>query len=191
MVEACFDLSIKVIEFAIEFCKKHKEQKDWKYVFLSSSSKFKGMSDFKKYESSAPDFKQYEANISPDMKKYDFLIIGAGLYGSTFARLAKDAGKSVIVVEKRNHIGGNIYTKKENNIDVHVYGAHIFHTSDKIIWDYVNQFVAFNRFTNSPVANYRGELYSLPFNSRRSALGHHQRTPSLKKSRIHFPSIQN
>ena len=95
---------------------------------------------------------------------YDYLIVGAGLYGSVFARQAADAGKSVLVIDKRNHIGGNVYTEKVAGIDVHKYGAHIFHTNDKDVWDYVNQFATFNRFTNSPVANYKGELYSLPFN---------------------------
>lgn len=95
---------------------------------------------------------------------YDYLIIGAGLYGSVFAQQAKAAGKSVLVIDKRPHIAGNVYTEKVEGIDVHRYGAHIFHTNNKAVWDYVNQFVTFNRFTNSPVANYKGELYSLPFN---------------------------
>ena len=96
--------------------------------------------------------------------KYDYLIIGAGLYGAVFARQAVDAGKSVLVIDKRDHIAGNVYTEKVAGIDVHKYGAHIFHTNNKEVWDYVNRFVTFNRFTNSPVANYKGELYSLPFN---------------------------
>ena len=96
--------------------------------------------------------------------KYDYLIIGAGLYGAVFAQQAKAAGKKVLVIDKRNHIAGNVYTEKVEGIDVHKYGAHIFHTNNKEVWDYVNQFVTFNRFTNSPVANYKGELYSLPFN---------------------------
>ena len=96
--------------------------------------------------------------------KYDYLIIGAGLYGATFAQQARAAGKSVLVIDKRQHIAGNVYTEKIEGINVHKYGAHIFHTNDKRIWDYVNRFSTFNRFTNSPVANYRGELYSLPFN---------------------------
>lgn len=95
---------------------------------------------------------------------YDYLIIGAGLYGAVFAQQAKAAGKSVLVIDKRNHIAGNVYTEKVERIDVHKYGAHIFHTNSKEVWDYVNRFVTFNRFTNSPVANYKGELYSLPFN---------------------------
>ena len=95
---------------------------------------------------------------------YDYLIIGAGLYGAVFARQAADAGKKVLVIDKRDHIAGNVYTEKVEGIDVHKYGAHIFHTNNKEVWDYVNRFATFNRFTNSPVANYKGELYSLPFN---------------------------
>lgn len=98
------------------------------------------------------------------MEKYDYLIVGAGLFGAIFAREAVKAGKKVLVVDKCCHIGGNVYTEKVEGIHVHVYGAHIFHTNNKIVWDYVNQFAVFNRFTNSPVANYHGELYSLPFN---------------------------
>ena len=95
---------------------------------------------------------------------YDYLIVGAGLYGAVFAQQAKAAGKSVLVIDKRNHIAGNVYTEKVEGIDFHKYGAHIFHTNNQRVWDYVNKFVTFNRFTNSPVANYKGELYSLPFN---------------------------
>ena len=95
---------------------------------------------------------------------YDYIIIGAGLYGSVFAQQAKAAGKKVLVIDKRDHIAGNVYTEKVAGIDVYKYGAHIFHTNNKAVWDYVNQFATFNRFTNSPVANYKGELYSLPFN---------------------------
>ena len=95
---------------------------------------------------------------------YDYIIIGAGLYGSVFAQQAKAAGKSVLVIDKRDHIAGNVYTEKVEGIDVHKYGAHIFHTNNKVVWDYVNRFATFNRFTNAPVANYKGELYSLPFN---------------------------
>ena len=98
------------------------------------------------------------------MKKYDYLVVGAGLFGAVFARQAADAGKTVLVIDKRSHIGGNVYTEAVEGINVHVYGAHIFHTNDREVWDYVNRFAEFNRFTNSPVANYRGELYSLPFN---------------------------
>ena len=96
--------------------------------------------------------------------KYDYLVVGAGLFGATFAQQAKAHGKTVLVVEKRDHIAGNIYTKEVEGIQVHQYGAHIFHTNNRQVWDYVNQFAQFNRYTNSPVANYHGELYSLPFN---------------------------
>ena len=98
------------------------------------------------------------------MSHYDYLIVGAGLYGAVCAREAVKAGKSVLVIDKRPHIAGNVYTQEIEGITVHVYGAHIFHTNNKTVWDYVNQFAEFNRFTNSPVANYKGELYSLPFN---------------------------
>lgn len=96
--------------------------------------------------------------------KYNYLIVGAGLFGATFAHEAKAAGKSVLVIDKRPNIAGNVYTEDVEGIHVHRYGAHIFHTNDKEVWDYLNQFAVFNRFTNSPVANYHGELYSLPFN---------------------------
>ena len=95
---------------------------------------------------------------------YDYLIVGSGLYGAVIAQKAKEAGKSVLVIERRQHIGGNVYTENVEGIHVHKYGAHIFHTNNKEVWDYVNRFATFNRFTNCPVANYRGELYSLPFN---------------------------
>ena len=98
------------------------------------------------------------------MIMYDFLIVGAGLYGAVFAHEAKKVGKSVLVIDKRNHIGGNIYTEKVEGINCHKYGAHIFHTNNADVWNYLQQFATFNRFTNSPVANYKGELYSLPFN---------------------------
>ncbi|MGL5570600.1 UDP-galactopyranose mutase [Cetobacterium sp.] len=98
------------------------------------------------------------------MKKYDYLIVGAGLFGATFAYEANKRGKKCLVIDKRDHIGGNVYCKKIENINVHQYGAHIFHTSNKKIWDYVNSFVEFNRYTNSPIANYKGEIYNLPFN---------------------------
>ena len=95
---------------------------------------------------------------------YDYLIVGAGLYGAVFAREATAAGKKVLVIDKRPNIAGNVYTEDVEGIKVHVYGAHIFHTNNREVWDYVNRFTTFNRFTNSPVANYKGELYSLPFN---------------------------
>ncbi|MBW2942278.1 UDP-galactopyranose mutase [Zhongshania aquimaris] len=95
---------------------------------------------------------------------YDYLIVGSGLYGSTCAYELKKRGKSVLVIEQRKHIGGNIYTENISDIQVHKYGAHIFHTNNKEIWDYVNQFAEFNRYTNSPVANFKGKIYNLPFN---------------------------
>ena len=95
---------------------------------------------------------------------YDYLVVGAGLYGTVFAQEAKRAGKSVLVIDKRPHVAGNIYTEKIEGIHVHRYGAHIFHTNNKQVWEYITQFADFNRFTNSPVANYKGELYSMPFN---------------------------
>ena len=98
------------------------------------------------------------------MMKYDFLIVGSGLFGSVFAHEMNKKGKKCLIIEKRNHIGGSVYTEEIENINVHKYGAHIFHTDEKEIWEYVNQFADFNRFTNSPVANYNGKLYNLPFN---------------------------
>ena len=98
------------------------------------------------------------------MKQYDYLIVGAGLYGAVFAHEAKKAGKRCLVIDKRGHIAGNIYTEEVEGINVHRYGAHIFHTNNKAVWQYVNQFAEFNRYTNSPVANYHGEIYNLPFN---------------------------
>ena len=96
--------------------------------------------------------------------KYDYLVVGAGLYGAVFAHEAKEKGKNVLVIDKRDHIAGNVYTEEIEGINVHKYGAHIFHTNNKKVWEYITQFAEFNRFTNSPVANYKGELYSLPFN---------------------------
>ena len=95
---------------------------------------------------------------------YDFLIVGSGLYGATIARELTNAKKRVLVIDKRSHVAGNVYTEKIEGINVHKYGAHIFHTNNKDVWDYVNRYATFNRFTNSPIANYKGELYSLPFN---------------------------
>jgi len=97
-------------------------------------------------------------------KKYDYLIVGSGLYGATFAYMAKKSGKSCLVIDKRAHIGGNVYCESIEGINVHKYGAHIFHTSNKEVWDFVNSIVEFNRYTNCPVANYKGKLYNLPFN---------------------------
>ena len=96
--------------------------------------------------------------------KYDYLIVGTGLFGSIFAHEAKKAGKKCLVVERRSHIGGNIYCEQKDGIIIHKYGAHIFHTSNKRVWDYINQFAEFNNYINSPVANYKGEIYNLPFN---------------------------
>lgn len=98
------------------------------------------------------------------MKKYDYLIVGSGLFGATFAYLAHQQGKKSLVIDKRAHLGGNIYCEYVEGINVHKYGAHIFHTSSKHVWDFVNSMVEFNRYTNSPVANYKGKLYNLPFN---------------------------
>lgn len=98
------------------------------------------------------------------MKQYDYLIVGAGLYGAVFANLAAEAGKTVLVIDRRDHIGGNVFTQNVDGIHVHKYGAHIFHTNDREVWEYVNRFAEFNNFINSPVANYNGEIYSLPFN---------------------------
>lgn len=98
------------------------------------------------------------------MKKYDCLVVGSGLFGSVFAYYAKQAGKQCLLIEKRPYLGGNVYCETVEGINVHKYGAHIFHTSNKAVWDFVNQFVEFNRYTNSPVANYKGRLYNLPFN---------------------------
>ncbi|MFI3165684.1 MAG: UDP-galactopyranose mutase [Bacillota bacterium] len=98
------------------------------------------------------------------MKKYDYLIVGAGLYGCVFAHEATKKGKRCLVIEKRDHIAGNIYTKEIENINVHYYGAHIFHTSNKEVWEFINKFATFNNYVNSPIANYKGEIYNLPFN---------------------------
>lgn len=98
------------------------------------------------------------------MKMYDYLVVGSGLFGAVFARQATDAGKKVLVIDKRPNIAGNVYTEKVEGINFHKYGAHIFHTNNTEVWNYVNRFATFNRFTNSPVSNYKGELYSMPFN---------------------------
>ena len=119
-----------------------------------------------------------------DMQKYDYLVIGAGLFGATFAYEAAKRGKRVKVIEKRNHIAGNIYTKEVDGIQVHQYGAHIFHTSNKEVWDYVNQFAEFNRYTNSPVANYKGQMYNLPFNMNTFSQMWGVRTPAEAMAKI-------
>ena len=95
---------------------------------------------------------------------FDYLVVGAGLFGSVFAYEAHKRGKTVLVIDKRNHVAGNVYTENVNGVNVHKYGAHIFHTSNKEVWDYIQQFAEFNRYTNSPVARYKDELYNLPFN---------------------------
>ena len=118
------------------------------------------------------------------MKNYDYLVVGAGLFGATFAYEAAKRGKRVKVIEKRNHIAGNIYTKEVDGIQVHQYGAHIFHTSNKEVWDYVNQFAEFNRYTNSPVANYKGQMYNLPFNMNTFSQMWGVRTPTEAMAKI-------
>ena len=118
------------------------------------------------------------------MGKYDYLIVGAGLFGSTFAYEMSKIGKKCLVIDRRNHIGGNIYCEKINGINVHKYGAHIFHTSNKNIWEYVNQFVEFNNYINSPIANYNGELYNMPFNMNTFAKLWGIETPKEAKEKI-------
>ena len=116
--------------------------------------------------------------------KYDYLVVGAGFFGAVFAYEAKRQGKRCLVVDKRAHIGGNCYTEKVEGIDVHKYGAHIFHTSDEAIWRYVNQFASFNNFVNSPVANYHGEIYNLPFNMNTFSKLWSIATPAQAKAKI-------
>lgn len=116
--------------------------------------------------------------------RYDYLIVGAGLFGSVFAHEAKKSGKSVLVIDKRPHIAGNIYTEEVEKIQVHKYGAHIFHTFNKKVWDYVQQFAEFNRYTNSPVARYRDELYNMPFNMNTFSKMWGVVTPEEAKSKI-------
>ena len=118
------------------------------------------------------------------MKKYDYLIVGSGLFGATFSYRAKQAGKTCLVIDKRPHLGGNVYCEKTEGINVHKYGAHIFHTNNKEVWDFVNSLVPFNRYTNSPVANYHGELYNLPFNMNTFAQLWGVRTPDEAKAKI-------
>ncbi len=116
---------------------------------------------------------------------YDYLIVGSGLFGAICAYELKKKGKKVLVIDKRNHFAGNIYTRKEESINVHVYGAHIFHTSDKVVWDYINQFAEFNNYINSPVARYKNELYNLPFNMNTfTKLWNDVFTPEQAKARI-------
>lgn len=118
------------------------------------------------------------------MKQYDYLIVGAGLFGATFAYKARQAGKRCLVIDKRRHTGGNIYCENIEGINVHKYGAHIFHTSDRRVWDFVNSIVEFNRYTNSPVARYKGELYNLPFNMNTFSRMWGVTTPAEAQARI-------
>lgn len=115
---------------------------------------------------------------------YDYLVVGAGLFGSIFAYEMTKKGKKCLVIEKRDHIGGNVYTELEESINVHKYGAHIFHTNDRKVWEYINQFADFNRYTNSPVANYKGELYNLPFNMNTFYQMWGVKTPEEAKAKI-------
>ena len=118
------------------------------------------------------------------MTKYDYLVVGAGLFGATFAYEAAKRGKKVKVIEKRNHIAGNIYTKEVDGIQVHQYGAHIFHSSNKKIWADINQFAEVNRYTNSPVDNYKGQMYNLPFNMNTFSEMWGVRTPAEAQAKI-------
>ena len=115
---------------------------------------------------------------------YDYLIVGAGLYGATMAQQLHEAGKRCLVIDKRSHIGGNVYTEQIEGIHVHRYGAHIFHTNDAGVWNYVNSFASFNRYTNSPIANYKGKLYNLPFNMNTFYAMWGCTTPEEAKARI-------
>ena len=116
--------------------------------------------------------------------QYDYLVVGSGLFGAIFAHEARKEGKKVLVIDKRDHIGGNIYTREVEGIQVHQYGAHIFHTSNQKVWEYVNQFATFNRYTNSPVACYKGELYNLPFNMNTFYRMWGVKTPAEAKAKI-------
>ncbi len=118
------------------------------------------------------------------MMEYDYLVVGAGLYGATFTHEALEHGKRVLVIDKRNHVGGNIYTKPENGINVHMYGAHIFHTNDEKVWKYINKFARFNHFVNSPIAVYKDELYNLPFNMNTFSKMWGIKTPAEAKAKI-------
>ena len=124
------------------------------------------------------------------MEKYDYLIVGSGLFGATFAYRAKKAGKRCLVIDKRAHLGGNVYCENIENINVHKYGAHIFHTSNKEVWDFVNSIVPFNRYTNSPIANYKGELYNLPFNMNTFNRLWGVRTPEEAKRKIEEQRVE-
>ncbi|MDR0999186.1 MAG: NAD(P)-binding protein, partial [Clostridiales bacterium] len=115
---------------------------------------------------------------------YDYLIIGAGLYGAVFARKMTDRGKKCLVIDRRPHIAGNIYTEEVEGIQVHKYGAHIFHTSDRVVWEYVNRFAEFNNYVNSPIARYKNELYNLPFNMNTFSKMWGVKTPAEAKAEI-------
>lgn len=121
--------------------------------------------------------------------KYDYLIVGCGLFGVVFAREMTNAGKRCLIIDKRDHIGGNIYTENKNGINIHVYGPHIFHTSDKKIWDYVNKYAVFNNFRYEPIANYRGEIYNLPFNMNTFSKMWNISTPQQAKAKINSQKI--
>ncbi len=116
--------------------------------------------------------------------KYDYLIVGAGLFGAIFAYEATKQGKKCLVIDKRNHLAGNIYTQSEDGINVHKYGAHIFHTSNKEVWEYINQFTEFNNFINSPIARYKDETYNLPFNMNTFSKMWNIVTPNEAKAKI-------
>ena len=118
------------------------------------------------------------------MKEYDYLIVGSGLFGATFAHLATKQGKKCLVIDKRPHLGGNVYCENIEGINVHKYGAHIFHTNNKVVWEFVNSIVEFNRYTNSPVACYHGKLYNLPFNMNTFSQMWGARTPAEAKEMI-------
>lgn len=123
-------------------------------------------------------------------KKYDYLIVGSGLFGATFAHLAAKKNKKCLVIDKRQHLGGNVYCEKIEGINVHKYGAHIFHTSDNEVWNLVNSIVEFNRYTNSPIANYRGKLYNLPFNMNTFTQMWGVKTPAEAKAKIEEQKVE-
>ena len=126
-----------------------------------------------------------EKNVKGEiMKKYDYLIVGAGLFGAVFAHEMTKEGKKCLVIDKRDHIAGNIYCENVEGINVHKYGAHIFHTSDKVVWEYINQFAEFNNYINSPVARYKDELYNLPFNMNTFSKMFGIKTPAEAKAKI-------
>lgn len=122
--------------------------------------------------------------------KYDYLIVGSGLFGATFAYLATKQGKKCLVIDKRPHVGGNVYCENIEGINVHKYGAHIFHTNNKKVWNFVNSIVEFNRYTNSPVANYKGKLYNLPFNMNTFYQMWGVRTPEAAKLKIEEQKVE-